>query len=79
LTIEDTSGAPGTILSGPSANCTFRIENLPKAVGVVGKDAKVINITHDGVQVETSITTCPDGRFSSTPRICHRERTLRKM
>jgi hypothetical protein len=31
------------------------------------------------IQQETSITECSDGRRFSTPRICYRERLLRKM
>jgi hypothetical protein len=79
IIIEDTNGAPGTILTGPSAGCSVVTENLPAAVGYIGKDAKTLSIFHEGLQVETGVTTCPDERVFRTPRICYRERLLRKM
>jgi hypothetical protein len=79
LIIEATSDPTGPFLRGPNANCTIRSEGAPRAVGILGKDLKTITITHEDVKVETGITTCPDGRVFTSPRICHRERLLRKM
>jgi hypothetical protein len=79
LFITDTSGAAGPFTSGSSMNCTVRTDGTPRAVGVLGKDLKTISVSHDGVAVETLVITCANSTPSSMPRICHRERLLRKM
>jgi hypothetical protein len=79
LIIEDAVGAVGTITRGPSAGCTVANTNTPRAIGVLGKDLRIITITHENVQVEVGTTTCPNGSVSSNQRVCNRERTLRKM
>lgn len=79
LTIDDSDEVSGTIIAGPSAGCSVRNVGIPPAVGIVGKDAKTITIQHEDFAVETGITTCPNGSVFSNPRICQRERLLRKM
>ena len=77
---EDSVGAVGVIKRGGSTQgCTIRNVNTPRAVGVLGKDLRIISISHEAVKVETGITECPDGRVFTSQRICNRERTLRKM
>jgi hypothetical protein len=79
LIIEDSVGAVGTFTHGPSAGCSIANTNTPRAVGVLGKDLRLITITHENVKVETGTTTCPNGSVFTSQRVCNRERTLRKM
>jgi hypothetical protein len=76
---EDAAGASGPIVEGGSAGSFIRVVGLPKSVGVVGKDGKVISLMQESVQVETSTTTLANGTERSTDRICLRERLLRKL
>lgn len=47
---------------------------------MLGKDLRIINITHERLQVEIGTTTCPGAPVPSvSQRICNRERTLRKV
>jgi hypothetical protein len=81
LIIDDVAG-PGVFTSGPRDKWITRLEGVPRYVGVLGKDLRVISISHEGPAVETSILTSPAGEpFQEfrTPRICTRERTLRKL
>jgi hypothetical protein len=76
------SGAPGVITQGggPRAGWTVFVENVPPFVGVLGKDLRNIAVTHADVAVEINVLRSPDGLTElRTPRICHRERTLRRM
>jgi len=56
--------------------------NLPKAVGILGKDLRTITLTTEDVQVETTLQTPPPGQ-PATPatnfRICGRHRVLTKL
>lgn len=77
--IEDAS-SPGVFTSGNRVGWAARVENVPAYAGVLGKDLRIISLSHENIGVETAITTSPDGLTEfRTPRICHRERTLRKM
>jgi hypothetical protein len=81
LIIQDS--AVGTIAKGGTrVGWTLLTEGMPRAVGVLGKDLRVISTTQEDLAVEISILRSPEGQpFQEfrTPRICHRERTLRKM
>jgi hypothetical protein len=79
LIIQD-GEASGTITQGGTTQgCTVRAVNLPPSKGTLGKDLGIITMIPSAIQQETSITECSDGRRFSTPRICYRERLLRKM
>ena len=71
----------GTITSGGTrVGWTVITQGVPRAVGVLGKDLRIISIVHEEMKPELGITRSPDGLTEfRTPRICHRERTLRKM
>lgn len=76
--------APGVIAKGGGIRAGWRVvsENLPPFVGILGKDLRNISVTHDTVAVEVLVLRSPEGQpFQEfrTPRVCHRERTLRRM
>jgi hypothetical protein len=81
LIIQDAI-SPGIFTSGGRIGWSARVEGVPRSVGVLGKDVRVISITNENVAVETTVTTSPATEpFQEfrTPRICQRERTLRKL
>jgi len=57
--------------------------DAPKFVGHISKDWRTIDLVHETMAVEQSVTTSPPGvtpvQQFVTPRVCHRERTLRKI
>ena len=81
--INDNLGNPsGVFTSGTRVGWTVSSRDLPSQVGVLGKDLKTITLTQDGPSVEVSILTSPPDQSAQvieTPRICVRERTLRKL
>lgn len=82
LIIEDES-APGLFIAGNRVGWTALVTGVPRQVGVLGKDLRLISVSHEGFAVETTATISPPEvqppQQFSTPRICARERTLRKM
>ncbi|HEX2197082.1 MAG TPA: hypothetical protein VHG88_00455 [Burkholderiales bacterium] len=82
LIIEDES-APGVFIAGNRVGWTALVTGVPPQVGVLGKDLRLISVTHEAFAVETTATISPPEvqppQQFSTPRICARERTLRKM
>lgn len=73
--------AQGTITrGGPRVGWTVISQNVPRTMGVLGKDLRIISLVHEEINPEIGITRSPDGtqEFISH-RICYRERTLRKM
>lgn len=83
LMIHETGGTGKLVVGGGIRNgWTAFVENVPPSMGHLGKDLKNISITHDTLGVEISVLRSPAGQqFQEfrTPRVCHRERTLRKM
>lgn len=80
LIIDDATSTGTITRGGPRVGWTVITEGVPRAVGILGKDLRIISIVHEEMKVETGITRSPDGATQfSTPRICHRERTLRKL
>ena len=88
LVIDDAAGDQGgTITAGGSrVGWIFTIRNLPRQVGVLGKDLKTITLSNELVNdrpgVEIGVTTSPPGlapQVFETPRICVRDRVLRKV
>ena len=81
LFIED-GNLPGTFIGGGRVGWSARVEGAPRSVAVLGKDLRLITLTNETVSVETTVTTSPAGEpFQEfrTPRLCGRERLLRKM
>jgi len=77
---EDT--VTGTFTDGNRIGWSIVNSNLPKAVGILGKDLRTITLTTEDVQVETTLQTPPPGQ-QGTPatnfRICGRHRVLTKL
>jgi hypothetical protein len=81
LVIED-EPAPGVFTAGNRTGWSIVVNGVPRQVGVLGKNLRVIHVSHDTLAVETSVITSPSNlppQQFSTPRICVRERLLRKM
>jgi len=81
LIVED-DDVTGTITQGPANRVGASIKQVgaSRQVGLLGKDLRTISLTNESVQVETSTTTLPDGTvLTPQPRICQRERILRKL
>jgi hypothetical protein len=82
LIIED-QPAPGVFIAGNRVGWGALVTGVPRQVGVLGKDLRLISLSHEALAVETTATTSPPNvqppQQFSTPRICVRERTLRKM
>ena len=76
---EDPAGVTGFNVEGSLVGSAFRLSNPPRGVGVIGKDLKTISITGEKMQVETVFTVFSDGTTRETPRVCIRERLLRKL
>ena len=77
---EDTIS--GTFTDGNRIGWSIVNSNLPKAVGILGKDLRTITLTTQDVQVETTLQTPPPGQPgtpSSNFRICGRHRVLTKL
>ena len=82
LIIED-QAAPGVFVAGNRVGWGALVTGVPRQVGVLGKDLRLISLSHEGFGVETTTAISPPNvqppQQFSTPRICVRERTLRKM
>jgi hypothetical protein len=84
LIVDDNVGnLGGTITSGGNhVGWSVTIRNLPRQVGMLGKDLKMLTLTNETPGVEVNVLTSPAGaplQVIETPRICVRERTLRKL
>jgi hypothetical protein len=84
LIIDDNAGtAGGTVTSGGNrVGWSVTIRDLPRQVGVLGKDLKTITVTNEAPGVEVSVLSSPPGeplQVLETPRICVRDRVLRKL
>jgi hypothetical protein len=80
--IVDDADVIGTITNGPANRIGSSIKQTGAArqIGTLGKDLRTIALTNENIQVETSTTTLPNGTvLTPQPRICHRERILRKL
>src|SRR5262249_24276926 len=70
----------GTFTAGNRVGWSVVNTGVPRQVGVLGKDLRVIALATDGLKVEHTQQTSPDGTQSTgTDRICTRERLLRKL
>jgi len=79
LVIDD-GEVTGTITAGNRKNSTIKQTGAPRQIGTLGKDLRTIALTNESVQVETSTTTLTNGTvLTPQPRICLRERILRKL
>jgi hypothetical protein len=79
--IEDADGLTGTFTKGGSrVGWTIQSLNLPNSVAVLGRDLKTLTVVSEGLQVETSVQTSPDGIVQPVSyRICTRERVMTKL
>jgi hypothetical protein len=80
--IVDDGEVTGTITHGPAnrIGASIRQTGAPRQIGTLGKDLRTIALTNENIQVETSTTTLSDGTvLTPQPRICQRERILRKL
>ncbi len=81
LIIED-QPAPGLFTAGNRTGWSIVVTGAPRQVGVLGKDLRLIHVSNDAFAVESNIITSPPNlppQQFTTPRICARERLLRKM
>lgn len=81
LIIED-QAAPGVFTAGNRTGWSIVVSGVPRQVGVLGKDLRLIHVSHDTLAVETNTIMSPPNlppQQFATPRICVRERLLRKM
>ncbi|HKQ28663.1 MAG TPA: hypothetical protein VJT77_08690 [Burkholderiales bacterium] len=78
---EPAIGPTGTVTSGGTrVGWISSTENLPPMVGVLGKDLRIISMVHEASGIEFGVQSNPNGiEVFRTPRICHRERTLRRI
>jgi hypothetical protein len=80
LIINDHGSTGLVTFGGPRVGWTTMTRGSAPQVGVLGKDLRVISTVHDRLQVEEGIQRSPDGTVEiRTPRVCLRERLLRKM
>lgn len=81
LIVEGIMAASGTIVAGSTnPGWTIFAENAPPFFGIIGKDARLISMNNLGVAVEVNVQRSPDGTVETRgPRMCHRERLLRKL
>lgn len=86
LIIDDSaSGGTGGVITaggGGRVGWTVSARGVPNAVGVLGKDLRIITLTQAGPGVEVGVQTSPPdqpAQVIETPRICVRERVLRKL
>jgi len=82
LIIDDNVSGVITAGGGGRVGWTVAVRDLPNAVGVLGKDLRIITLTQTGPSVEVGVQTSPPdqpAQVIETPRICVRERTLRKL
>jgi len=80
--IVDDDDVLGTITNGPANRIGSSIKQTgaSRQVGLLGKDLRTIALTNESIQIETSTTTLPNGTvLTPQPRICQRERILRKL
>ena len=80
--IVDDDDVIGTITNGPAnrIGSSIRQTGAARQVGLLGKDLRTIALTNENIQIETSTTTLPNGTvLTPQPRICQRERILRKL
>ena len=78
---EPTNGV--IIKGGNRVGWSVSTLDVPKFVGHISKDWRTIDLVHETMAVEQSVNTSPPGvtpvQQFVTPRVCHRERTLRKI
>lgn len=58
------------------------IRDLPRQVGVLGKDLKTLTVSTEAPGVEVGVLSSPPGeplQVLETPRICVRDRVLRNL
>jgi hypothetical protein len=78
--IIDSEPTVGTFTRGNRAGWTVETRDVPKLVGVLGKDLRTISVAHEDLGIETSVQTSPDGlTVTTSPRICARDSLLRKL
>jgi hypothetical protein len=78
--IIDSEPTVGTFTRGNRAGWTVETRDVPKLVGVLGKDLRTISVAHEDAGIETSVQTSPDGlTVTTSPRICARDSLLRKL
>jgi hypothetical protein len=80
--IVDDGDVTGTITNGPAnrIGASIKQTGAPRQIGTLGKDLRTIALTNENIQVETSTTTLQNGTvLTPLPRICQRERILRKL
>ena len=71
--------ASGEFIEGPQVGTRITIAGIPPSVGVLGRDRRLFSLTHDRLQVEVNTTVAPDGTTRVSPRICSRDRLLRRL
>jgi hypothetical protein len=78
---EDAMGPTGTVTSGGTrVGWISSSENVPPMAGVLGKDLRIISMVHEASGIEIGVQRNPNGtEVFRTPRVCHRERTLRRI
>jgi hypothetical protein len=78
---EAAVGPTGTVTSGGTrVGWISSTENLPPMAGVLGKDLRIISMVHEASRIEFGVQSNPNGpEVFRTPRVCHRERTLRRI
>ena len=83
LVIDDGPTNGVIIKGGNRVGWSVSTLDVPKFVGHISKDWKTIDLVHETMAVEQSVNTSPPGvtpvQQFVTPRVCHRERTLRKI
>ncbi len=83
LVIDDGPTSGVIIKGGNRVGWSVSTLDVPKFVGHISKDWRTIDLVHETMAVEQSVNTSPPGvtpvQQFVTPRVCHRERTLRKI
>jgi len=83
LVIDDGPTNGVIIKGGNRVGWSVSTLDVPKFVGHISKDWRTIDLVHETMAVEQSVNTSPPGvtpiQQFITPRVCHRERTLRKI
>ena len=83
LVIDDGPTSGVIIKGGNRVGWGVSTIGVPKFVGHISKDWRTIDLVHEDMVVEQVVNTSPPGVTPAqefvTPRVCHRERTLRKI
>ena len=69
----------GLVVKGGTPGTTLSSTGVPRLVGALGKDRRLITMMHEDVAPESVVFTNPNGSVFTQSRICIRERTLRKL